>query len=213
MLQFLKTHAGAAATMVLLIQSGVYYSASRTEVIPSTPPWSNFATQINDWRATEDFPMDDRTRDQLQPDDYLIRNYVSNHSAVGLFIGYWKTQRRGFAPHSPEACLPGAGWQSVSSEVIRIPFAGGTFPANQYLVSKADTELVVIYWYLQGSRPFTSQLAVQFYTMPELLLHGRTDTGLVRVITSVQKKDLAAAKQTATQFAQEIYPLIIAYIP
>jgi len=54
---------------------------------------------------------------------------------------------------------------------------------------------------------------VQFYTMPELLLHGRTDTGLVRVITSVQKKDLAAAKQTATQFAQEIYPLIIAYIP
>jgi EpsI family protein len=214
MLDFLRSRPARMATILLFVQAGVYYSMSRTEVIPNTAPWSEFPTEIGEWRLAAESPIDPEVVALLQPDDYINRNYTSPRhpsQGVGLFIGYFKTQRKGLAPHSPKACLPGAGWAPVSSEVRMLDVPGESVPVNYFLVGKQNTRMLALYWYQQGKRAFANEYMAQLYAVPELFLHGRTDIALVRVIVPA---DLSgSAGDVAMQFGREIYPLVRKQIP
>ena len=58
--------------------------------------------------------------------DFLNRLYLPQPSApvaapvnrtqIGLYIAYFSTQRTGQSIHSPQNCLPGAGWTFESSD-------------------------------------------------------------------------------------------------
>ncbi len=53
----------------------------------------------------------------LRADDTLFdRRYVdpATGRVVILFIAFFKTQRYGQSPHSPNICLPGAGWEPIA---------------------------------------------------------------------------------------------------
>lgn len=218
MLNSLKRHAVLAASIVLLTQAGVYFSLSHTEVIPNTPPWSSFPREIDEWRVISESYIDPEIVSRLQPDDYINRMYVSDPAsnvAVNLFVAYFQTQRRGLAPHSPKACLPGAGWNPVSAEVVAMPVGmePGAIPVNQFMVEKHGSELVVLYWYQQGKRSFANEQKAQLYALPEMLLHGRTDIAMVRIIVPVGRTGKQEALRVAYDFAKRIYPLIRRQIP
>jgi EpsI family protein len=200
----------ATAILVLLGQAGAYYTVSAKEIIPRIVPWSEFPSQVGEWRAMNDMAMDDAVIAELQPDDYLNRNYVSRSGRVlNLFVGYFSSRRDGRAPHSPEWCLPGAGWQSLSTRVVQIDLPEGSrIPANEYVVEKAGQRVVVVYWYHQGQKPIASELGAQLYAIPDMMLHGRTDTSLVRIITPTAADDVSSARETGFSFAREAYPLI-----
>ena len=211
-MSFFKDHAAILATLILVGQAVVYYTNPAKEVVPSMRPWSEFPASVSDWKAVSDTPLDREVLDALQPDDYLIRDYVAgarNHVA-SLFVGYFSSRRNGHNPHSPEWCLPGAGWNAVSTKVISIPLASGNkpLPANEYLIEKGMNKDLVIYWYHQGSRTVASDLAAQVYSLPDLITHGRTDAALVRIIVPVSGGDVASARTAALDFARRVYPII-----
>jgi EpsI family protein len=199
-------------TAVLLGQAVVYYSGSAKEVVPAIAPWNQFPEQVPGWNGVHDLSIDRDVLNSLKPDDYLVRTYVSSagKEPASLFIAYFNSRRNGRAPHSPQWCLPGAGWKSLSSRVVAIPLPDGkkTLPANEYLIEKGRESELVIYWYHQGTRTVANEVIAQLYSLPDLVLHGRTDTALVRIIVPVAEGDIAAAKATAVSFAQTVYPLI-----
>jgi EpsI family protein len=201
---------------ILTCQAVVYYKFSMKEVIPSFRPWSEFPRQVGEWVERQELTEDEASLAQLQPDDYIDRNYVAPRGdEINLFIAYFKTQRTGHAPHSPAACLPGAGWEPVSSTVIPItvPKAGVTINANQYIVRKAGAQMAVFYWFQTAGRTVTDQYMYQIYAIPELLTHGRTDVALVRVITPMNSGDLVPARAAATEFIQDAFPAVRTHIP
>lgn len=203
------------ATIVLAVQSVVYYSGSGKESNPHIAPWSQFPEVVNDWKTTGDLTMDPEFLNALRPDDYLIRNYASGDShPVNLFIGYFNSRRDSRAPHSPQWCLPGAGWKSISATVINIPLSGQTraLPANEYIIEKGEARNLILYWYHQGTRTVAYEVAAQFYSLPDLIFHGRTDTALVRIIVPIYGGDLESARTVGTAFAQGVYPLIFRHI-
>ncbi len=70
--------------------------------------------------VSHDEPIDDQVLQILGKGDFLNRVYESQNGdrrvpPVGLFIGYFPTQRTGQTIHSPQHCLPGAGWTFESS--------------------------------------------------------------------------------------------------
>jgi EpsI family protein len=201
---------------ILTCQAVVYYEFSSNEVIPNYQPWSEFPEHVGRWSQTAELTEDGASLAQLQPDDYIDRNYVAKDGRqVNFFVAYFKTQRTGHAPHSPEACLPGAGWQPVSKSVIpvSVPSANTTIDANQYVVRLEGIQMAVFYWYQTASRSVADQYAYQLYAIPELLLHGRTDVALVRVITPMQGDDLASAKATALDFIQSAFGAVKKHFP
>ena len=213
-MKLLKNKSAAIAIVILLAQAGAYYTISAKEVIPKIVPWAEFPSRVGAWQALTDMPMDDAVIAELQPDDYLNRNYGSPSGRVlNLFIGYFSSRRDGRAPHSPEWCLPGAGWKSLSTRVVQIDLPeGGRIPANEYVVEKAGQKVVVVYWYHQGQKAIASELGAQLYAIPDMVLHGRTDTSLVRIITPSPADDVTDARDTGFAFAREAYPLIREHI-
>src|SRR5580658_8621645 len=167
---FFKDRAALLATIILVGQAVVYYTNPAKEVIPAMAPWSEFPSTVTDWKAVSDTPLDREVLDVLQPDDYLIRDYISSDRSkvASLFVGYFSSRRNGHNPHSPEWCLPGAGWKSLSTRVISIPIPSGNrpLPANEYLIEKGMNKDLVLYWYHQGGRTVSSDLAAQIYALP-----------------------------------------------
>jgi len=209
-----KNKSVAIAILILLAQAGAYYTLSAKEVVPQILPWSEFPSRVGAWHALTDMAMDDAVIAELKPDDYLNRNYGSPSGRVlNLFVGYFSSRRDGRAPHSPEWCLPGAGWKSLSTRVVQIDLpAGGRIPANEYVVEKTGQRCVVIYWYHQGHKAIASELGAQLYAIPDMVMHGRTDTSLVRIITPFAMDDVAEAREAGFEFARQAYPLIREHI-
>ncbi|HEX4137654.1 MAG TPA: EpsI family protein [Bryobacteraceae bacterium] len=206
----MKNYRALLVIGLLLLQAGVYYTISAKEYIPDIGPWSRFPAQVQDWRATADEPVDAEALATLKPDDYLNRDYISGkNQTLNLFVGYFNSRRNGRAPHSPEWCLPGAGWKTVSTRVVSIDTGiGSPLPANEYIVEKAGERQLVVYWYHQGERVLSSEVLAQFYAIPDMVLHGRTDTSLVRIIAPVVGDRVDGARSLAFQFARDVYPLI-----
>jgi hypothetical protein len=123
MLNALRRRAVVLASIILLAQAGIYFSLSHAETIPRTEPWSQFPAEVSDWRVATESYIDADILARLQPDDYVNRMYVSPsapNQLVNFFVAYFKTQRRGLAPHSPGIC----GLAGPISEVFRCRWHG-----------------------------------------------------------------------------------------
>jgi EpsI family protein len=211
----IKRRAIPIATAVMLAQTVFYYRGSAKEVTPAIAPWSQFPHEVGNWKESAEMTMDPAVMNALQPDDYIARAYETSDGrrAVTLFVGYFNSRRDGRAPHSPQWCLPGDGWKSLSSKVIDVALQpSGSFPANEYLIEKGLSKELVFYWYHQAGRAVATEVLAQVYSIPDLILHGRTDVALVRIIVPEAQRDMTEARAAATDFAQAIYPLIRQHI-
>ena len=212
MLQYLRDRYVLTASLLLLGQAAIYYSIAVTEHVPSVPPWSEFPSELGGWRATTDSLFDPAVLAALKPDDYLDRNYTSSTGdrPLNLMIVYFRTRRSGHAPHSPQWCLPGSGWQEVSQSVVHlsIPDQASPQPVNEYIVQKGTSKQFVIYWYHQGTHVVTNEVVAQVYALPEMIFHGRTDTALVRIMTPISGGNTDGARAQAFAFARTAFPAI-----
>jgi len=99
-----------AGTLLLLQTRG------SIELIPASEPLSQVPREIAGLTGS-DVPIDRETLDVLGAGDFLSRVYTQNGRSpmIGLFLGYFPTQKTGVTIHSPKHCLPGAGWVFESS--------------------------------------------------------------------------------------------------
>lgn len=192
-----------------------------TDHVPPTPPLSLLPSSIGAWTA-QDYPLDSETLEVLGDGRFLNRVYSNLgpqgqpvEVPVSLFIGYFPTQRSGQSIHSPQNCLPGAGWAFLSSKVINLPTADGRpYPVGEYLIGNAGQKQLVLYWYLAHGRSVASDYLAKAYMMLDAVRLNRTDGALVRIVTPVgPNEELESAEQRAMQFANQVTPLLPRFIP
>ena len=215
----------SAKFWVVFVLLAATFSALRlrgdTDRVPATPPLSLLPQTIGT-RTAQDYPLDSETLEVLGDGRFLNRVYSSvgpvgqpAEAPVSLFIGYFPTQRSGQSIHSPQNCLPGAGWAFLSSRVINLPTADGRpYPVGEYLIGNAGQKQVVLYWYLAHGRSVASDYLAKAYMMLDAVRWNRTDGALVRIVTPVgQNESLEFAQQRAVQFAGQVTPLLPRFIP
>jgi EpsI family protein len=201
-------------TLVLVVQTGLFYSASHGEVVPQAAPLKGFPVEVGGWRLLQEGVIDQDTQDVLKADDLLHREYGSKEGGAGLFIAFFKTQRQGQSPHSPKNCLPGSGWQQMSSNPIDVPIEGeGSIRINQYVVEKGEAQSVVYYWYQSQGRVIADEFAAKFYLVSDSIKHHRSDTALVRVVVPIRAGRTEEAEKVGTDFVRAFYPKVKAYLP
>jgi EpsI family protein len=132
-----------------------------------------------------------------------------NGEFANIFVAWFQSQRAGTSqPHSPQVCLPAAGWVPESTGTIDIATSAGTITVNRYVIASGQQREVVLYWYQTPRRVVAGEWAAKFWLMSDALRDRRTDTSLVRVTTWVRDSDVAAATRTATELSQRLYPLL-----
>ena len=106
--------------LVALVLAAVAVArADRAERVPLRTSFATFPMQIGEWTSVQDAPLTKREIEVLGVSDYVTRVYA-RAAAHGrrLYIGYWQSQRQGSSIHSPQNCLPGAGWEPTSQSII-----------------------------------------------------------------------------------------------
>lgn len=176
---------------------------------------SSLPSHLGAWTLADEPALDGSVLDVLGVTDYTNRVYVNEAGVpAGLYVGYYASQRQGDTIHSPQNCLPGAGWQPVSSRRSIVESAGLSAPVNEYVIQKGLDRQVVLYWYEGRGRIVANEYVNKFWLMLDAARLHRSNGSLVRIIVpAASGAELAAAAQTAHQFAVTLLPHLPAYLP
>ena len=192
--------------------------------VPPSRPLSDMPMTI-DQRTAVDIPLDAETLAVLGKGIFLNRDYLPGPNApvaspgdrapIGLYIGYFPTQRTGQSIHSPQHCLPGAGWTFVNSGVTEFTdTTGKAYSVGDYLITDGNSNQEVLYWYQMHGRSIANDYKAKLYTLADSIRYGRTDAALVRIITPVLANETRdEARNRAIAFTQQIVPDLPEYVP
>lgn len=211
MISFIRNKFVRVLTVVLIVQGILYYTAARGESAILSAPLTNFPATIGPWKLLSQGVIEQEELDFLRADDTLTRMYGSPEGVANLFIAYFKTQRRGQSPHSPKNCLPGAGWQPSSSGTEDVAVGTETIHINRYVVSKGDTQSLVLYWYQSHGRVIADEFKAKFFLIEDSIREHRSDTALVRVVIPYPQKGIE--DKIGTDFVKAFYPAVAGYLP
>jgi exosortase D (VPLPA-CTERM-specific) len=204
---------GIVAVPMLATAIGLQAHSS-TEILKHV---GSMPMQISGWTGT-DVPLSPEELDILGPGEYLVRNYQNPsqpENFINLFVPFFPSQRTGDTIHSPDHCLPGAGWIPISREVIRLARPDGTsIPVNRYVVSKLGDRQLVLYWFQAHGRVVSSEWKAKYYLIRDSILLNRSDGGMVRLMTPMLDGETAdAAQARMMKLGSQLLPLIDNYIP
>jgi EpsI family protein len=192
--------------------------------VPPSRPLNQMPRTVGTRNAV-DIPIDDETLQILGKGDFLNRVYTppgnapalnpADRSEIGLYIAYFPTQRTGQSIHSPQNCLPGAGWTFQSSGVTSFTDSTGKrYTVGEYLITNGSATEEALYWYQLHGDSIASDYKAKLYTLADSIRYSRTDEALIRIMTPLNPgEDRAEAHARATGFAQQIAPLLPEFIP
>jgi EpsI family protein len=204
--------------LLLLTAAVVLHTRGDKDYIPARQSLSAMPQTIGSWSST-DLPIDAEALAVLGEGDFLNRVYTDSSAKalqqVGLFIGYFPTQRTGQTIHSPQHCLPGAGWTFESSRYTTLRDVNGrNYQVGEYVITNGETRQFVIYWYQAHGRSIANEYKAKLTMVTDAIRTNRTDGALVRVITPVSPSEpISSARDRAVLFASKMAPYLPQFIP
>lgn len=154
---------------------------------------------------------------ELNADASLYRHYLRHDgSLIHLYIGYYGTAKGGRTPHTPYACLPGAGWAIVDTRSLEIRQPRRETPATvNYVQARRDgINTVMLHWYQTGGDTVVSsgmrQNTERFWGR---LFKNRGDGAFVQVTCQVPDDRVAEGREAVMAFAGEVLRDLPRYWP
>ena len=203
--------------VLVLVSTALFLRAhGRPEILPTREDLSAFPRQVGGW-VGRDTPLAPGVLDVLGPGEFLARSYWRrlDGAYIDFFAAYFPSQRTGNTIHSPQNCLPGAGWTPIEAGQFQLARPDGNLATlNRYVLAKGPDRLLVLYWYQAHARIVASEYWAKFYLVADAIRLNRTDGALVRVTTPVVPGEgTLPAQKRAVEFVQFILPFLDSYIP
>ncbi len=204
----------AAATAVLVAGISSLLLLSHGEAVPPRRPLDRFPPELGAWRGVQE-SLPPPILSVLRVTDYLNRLYMGpGKIPIWLYVGYYETQRQGQIIHSPQQCLPGAGWNFLSRDYLTLRLPGREDPVtiNNVLVGKGEERQIVLYWYQERGRVIASEYAAKLYLVGDAVTRNRTDGALVRLSAPVR----GSTEQTLEQLLEFLrigFPNLLEFLP
>lgn len=205
-------------SIILVLGIALTLGAHAQTALPLRIPLRNAVPRTLAGFGSEDATLSADELRVVGASSYLVRSYRTSDARAGfsLYVGYYDRQSRGRTIHSPRNCLPGAGWEELSSQQTTIATAQGPVPANMYLIQRKVGTLVeqalVIYWYQGRGRVVADEYAVKWNLLRDAALRHRSDEALVRIVVPVTGT-AADASTLARQAASALIPAVSASLP
>jgi EpsI family protein len=156
--------------------------------------------------------------------DYVFRVFGSGGAAAfSVYIGYYANQTTGRTIHSPRNCLPGAGWQTVESDIATVRTEAGPVTVNRYVLANGPSQALVYYWYQGRGRVAHSEYRVKWDLLRDAIAHGRSEEALVRIVVPIPvapgssaeswRERVSSAESIARRAAEELIPRVGSALP
>ncbi|WP_417269025.1 VPLPA-CTERM-specific exosortase XrtD [Celeribacter sp.] len=173
-------------------------------------PFALFPREIGGWSGADMGRYDPAVEQSLAADDYVRINYVRDGitPTVEFFAAFYADQTKG-GTHSPEICLPSAGWEIARIERVDLaPQVGFSqrFNVNRALIQKGEARMLAYYWFEQHGRHVAWDFEAKMMLFWDGLTMGRTDGALVRLITPIgaAETEAEAEARLSDMFVQSV---------
>lgn len=202
-----------AAVVVLGASAAWQALPDRGERVPERSSFALFPQTFGPWEQIG--PRQSLTaavERTLGADDYhQISLARPGHPEVGLFMAWYGDQSQG-GVHSPEICLPGAGWEIAWLDRTDMTERLGydrPFNINRAIIQKGEVRMMVYYWFEQKGRSIAWDFSAKFWLMWDGVATGRTDGALVRLTSMIgpDETDEAAEARLFEVMQQVLKPL------
>ncbi len=176
-------------------------------------PFALYPRDIGGWSGVDMGRYDMAVEKTLAADDYVRINYTRDavSPSVEFFAAFYADQTKG-GTHSPEICLPGAGWEIARIE--RVDLApqvglGQRYMVNRAVIQKGEARMLAYYWFEQHGRHVAWDFEAKMMLFWDGLTMGRTDGALVRLITPIKagEADVEAEARLRDMFMQTVRAL------
>ncbi len=146
------------------------------EEVPLARELKTVPLQLGDWNG-QDNPIAPDVLMKIGAMDTLRRSYTTHRTggvvALDLYIAYFGGIR-GVAPHNPEVCMPGAGWDILGRETVAVRMAGfpDAFDVHRDVFENRSSQMkrLVVWWeYVHGENVASHYMQRLKWVLPNFL--------------------------------------------
>lgn len=192
------------------------------EAVPLSKPLWTIPMQLGKWEGVDRVhEIDPAVLLKIGSKDLLRRDYgrrapSGRPDLLRLYVVYFGGIR-GMAPHSPDVCMPGGGWSSLSSEIVPVRMPGfGTEKLRVHKDVFEDRDLrkvLVVWWeYIHGSQVTSRSLQRILWALPPGL-GGRRGAVLQVQISHSFDGEVGESMKLIEAFMKKLGPHIAEVLP
>ena len=209
------------ATVIMIISASVWpLMPNREPVAPERQDFALFPEQFGDWRQFGDerrfSPAVERI---LDADDYIAVQFGRSvdEPVLDFFSAWYEDLAEDGVVHTPELCLPGAGWEIAKVERVDISDELGLdspYNINRVLIQKGEERMLVYYWFTHMGEAIPRNAAAKFAVLTKGVVAGRYDGAIVRLISPIEKgQPEAEAEAHMNDLLKRILPQMSRFVP
>lgn len=219
--KFPSVNAGKAfiAASIIALVAGVAWQLTPAPAPTSINrlPLGIFPMHVDNWQGRATI-LDRDIEQVLGADEYLLADYNFENTNVNLLMTFYKSQTNGSGIHSPEICLPGGGWEVSKWEQKTVTVGAGdqakSMKVNRAIIQLGLQRQLVYFWFEQRGKQITNDFEAKFVSMWDTFSEGRSDGGLVRIVTPIAPgEDVNNADDRLQSFLEGVVPMLPAYFP
>ncbi|MEL7460057.1 MAG: VPLPA-CTERM-specific exosortase XrtD [Pseudomonadota bacterium] len=191
----------------------------RSAIAVDRQDFRSFPARLGEWRRVGGRQsLTDNVAQSLAADDYYLADMTRSGAVapVNVFMAWYYDQSQG-GVHSPEICLPGAGWEIAWLERTDVAAQVGSdtpFNINRAIIQRGEARMMVYYWFEQKGRRIAWDFAAKFWLLADGVQTGRTDGALVRLTTQIAPNETdAQAEERLKSMLNEVVEPLPQFIP
>lgn len=200
--------------LILAAGCGMLFQTRQQDVVDLRQPLSTLPDTLLGYPGT-DVTLSKGTQRVAGMTSYVFREFKADSTGpweFSVYVGYYDSQNQGRTIHSPKNCLPGAGWEVISSGKTEVNAAGTPQQVNRYLLGNRGTRAMVYYWYQGRGRISSNEYRVKWELLRDKALAGRSEEALVRIVVPMAGTE-AQADSVASKVAAEVIPAVWGVLP
>jgi EpsI family protein len=204
-----------AVPLFIVVQIMLVHWATGADRHPTPPDPRAFPTALGDWNFYYDNGGEAADAAELRADLIINQTYRKSSSALAanIFVAWYQWQDGFREPHSPQVCLPAAGWVTDRAEKTTLETAGGNIALNRLSIHNGEQRGAMVYWYQTPARAVAGEWAEKFWHLEGAVRNRRTDVAFVRVFVPFGNQEQAGAIAAAESLGRALYPSLRKYLP
>ena len=215
-LRALRATPALAAASIMVCLAGVLWLAKPAAVSDPVErrSFAFLPMEIGGWRGMQ-APLAAVTLRTLGADDHLNATFTRGTESVDVLLTFYNAQAGGEGGvHSPAVCLPAGGWEVSQWSRRSVPLGDESLTVNRAVIQKGMERRLVYYWFEQRGWQTPSEYAVKFHLLQDAITTGRSDGGLVRLVTPIDsREDEAAADARLDDMLRALVPILPTHFP
>jgi EpsI family protein len=198
---------------LLLIAAAFFVHRHGNIAVPANRPLAEIPQQKSGWRMIGQTRFDERVLEVLLPTDYLYRTYADDQGhRLTFYLGYHDGGPDSGPIHSPKHCLPGSGWQELSTTAGVLTVGEEKINLAKAVYQNGHSKELFLYWFQVKGKTLSNEYALKLAEVTNSIFHNRKDSAFIRVSIPFED-DLDKAVSLGERFVRDFYPSIETILP